>query len=146
MNKYILFKNKKINLNYFIQESYEVGIELNGSEVKSLVNTNGNIDQAFVIFKHNEAYIINMYIAPYKHTNTIEKNDGYRNRKLLLHRKEIIKIQYLMKKNRWALIPNMVYLLKNKIKIELSLTKSKKKSDKREDIKKRDADREIRQY
>ncbi len=146
MNKYILFKNKKINLNYFIQESYEAGIELNGSEVKSLVNANGNIDQAFVIFKHNEAYIINMYIAPYKHTNTIEENDGYRNRKLLLHKKEIIKIQYLMKKNRWALIPNMVYLLKNKIKIELSLTKSKKKSDKREDIKKRDADREIRQY
>ena len=143
---HILFSNKKINLNYFIIDKYEAGIVLKGFEVKSLVQANANVDQAFVIFKGNEAFIINMYIAPYKNASTHEKLDPNATRKLLLNKHEIIKIQNKIKKEKLAVIPNLVYLSKDKVKIEICLCKSKHHADKREDIKKRDASREARRY
>ena len=143
---HILFSNKKINLNYFLLDKYEAGIVLKGFEVKSLVEANANIDQAFIIFKGNEAYIINMYIAPYKHASTHEKLDPNATRKLLLHKNEIIKIQNKIKKEKLAVVPSIVYLSKNKIKLEICLCKSKRHGDKREDLKKRDASREARHY
>ena len=143
---HILFSNKKITLNYFILDKYEAGIVLQGFEVKSLVQANANIDQAFIVFKNNEAYIINMYIAPYKHASTHVKLDPNANHKLLLNKNEIIKIQNKAKKEKLAVVPSIVYLSKNKIKIEICLCKSKHHADKREDIKKRDAKREARRY
>lgn len=139
----ILFKNKKINLNYFILEKIEAGIELKGFEVKSLLVANANIDQAFVIFKQNEAYIINMYIAPYKQAGVFQL-DSNRNRKLLIHKNEIIKLQQRVKKERITIVPSMIYTNKDLIKVEICLCKSKHHEDKRQDIKKRDADREMK--
>lgn len=142
---FILFKNKKINLNNHIVDRIEAGIELKGFEIKSITKANANIDQAFVIFKKDEAWIINMYVAPYSLATNV-KIDPNRNRKLLLHKNEIIKLQTRIKKERLVIIPSIVYKHNDLIKVEICLCKSKNKSDKREDIKKRDAQREIRQY
>ena len=143
---HVLFSNKKINLNYFILDKYEAGIELKGYEVKSIVKANANIDQAFVIFKKDEAYLINMYVAPYKEAGKWVQLAPDRTRKLLLHKHQIIKLQYNVKKEKAAVIPSLVYLSKDKIKVEICLCKSKKNHDKREDIKKRDNEREMKRY
>ncbi len=141
----LLFPNKKVNFNYFVENKYECGIELKGTEVKSLMKANANIDEAFVIIRKNEAFVINMYIAPFKEGN-INNVDSNRNRKLLLHKNEILKIDYTIKKDRLTIIPTKVYLQNGKIKMEIAICKSKKNKDKREAIKKRDADRERRKY
>ncbi len=143
---HILLSNKKFNLNYFSIEEIEAGISLKGSEVKSLILANASIDQSFVAFKKNEAYIINMYIAPYNGVKNVNNLAESRSRKLLLHKNEIIRIQYLVKKKRLTLIPKSVYLLKNKIKILICLAKSKKSYDKREENKKKDMLRESKKY
>lgn len=139
----ILFKNKKINLNYFILERYEAGIVLKGFEVKSLLIANANIDQSFIIFKHNEAYILNMYISPYKQAGVFQL-DPSRDRKLLIHKNEIIKLQQRVKKERITIIPSMIYINKDLIKVEICLCKSKHHEDKRQNLKKRDAERELK--
>lgn len=141
----LLFPNKKINLNYFILDKYEAGIELAGTEVKSIMKANANIDEAFVIIKNQEAFIINMYIAPFKEGN-INNVDSHRNRKLLLHKNEIIKIDYQVKKGRLTIVPTKVYLQNGMIKLEIAICKSKKAPDKREDLKKRDSAREMKRY
>lgn len=141
----ILFVNKKINLNYFITETYEAGIVLTGYEVKSLIKANANIDQSFITFKNNEAWILNMYVAPYQSKQAINL-DPTRNRKLLLNRNEIIRIQNKIKKEKMTVIPSKFYMSKNNIKVEICLCKSKHHKDKREDLKKRDAQREIKKY
>jgi SsrA-binding protein len=141
----ILLPNKKIRLNYHILSSYECGVSLFGTEVKSLIKSNASIDESFVIFKKQEAYIINMYIAPYEHGN-INNKDSYRTKKLLLHKQENIKIEHQLKKERLALVPNKVYLNHGKIKIEIALCKSKNTRDKRHDIKVRDIKREAKKY
>lgn len=143
---HVLFSNKKFNLNYFSIENIEAGISLTGAEVKSIIAANANIDQAFVVFKKNEAYLMNMYVAPYKQASKVSSLACDRSRKLLLHKNEIIKLQFRVKKERLTIIPVLVYLSKNNIKIQIALAKSKKAHDKREDIKKRDAQREIKRY
>ncbi|MDE7433787.1 MAG: SsrA-binding protein SmpB, partial [Mycoplasmoidaceae bacterium] len=125
----MLFPNKKINLNYFIEDKYEAGIELKGTEVKSIIKANANIDEAFVIIRNQEAYVINMYVAPFKEGN-INNVDPNRNRKLLLHKNEIIKMDYQVKKNRLTIIPTKVYLQNGMIKMEVSIFKSNKAPDK----------------
>ena len=143
---HILFSNKKLHLNYFVLEKYECGIELKGYEVKSIVKANANIDQSYVIFRNDEAYLINMYVAPYNEAGKWLQLPPERTRKLLLHKHEILKLQYKVKKEKAAIIPNLVYLSKDKIKVEICLCKSKKDHDKREDIKKRDNQREMKKY
>ena len=142
---YILFKNKKLNLNYRVIEKIEAGISLKGYEVKSIFKANANIDQAFIIFKHNEAYLLNMYVAPYNGATNVSIIP-YRTRKLLLNKKQIIKFQQQIKKEHLTCIPYLVYLKNNKIKIEIALCKSKNVHDKRTIIKERDLKREIKKY
>ncbi|MDR0674993.1 MAG: SsrA-binding protein [Mycoplasmataceae bacterium] len=141
----LLLPNKKIKLNNHIIETYESGISLVGTEVKSLIKANGSIDESFVIFKNQEAFVINMYVAPFAQGN-INNVDAYRRRKLLLHKNQIIKIEHQAKKDRLAIIPNKIYLLKGKIKMEIAICKSKNARDKRQDIKVRDIKREARKY
>lgn len=142
---HILLKNKKIHVNYHIIETVEAGISLKGCEVKSVVKANANINQAFIIFKHNEAYLLNMYIAPYKKAWGLQLPPE-RTRKLLLHKKEITNLQFRIKKEKLACIPNAVYSKNNKIKLEIALCKSKNVADKRQDIKNRDLKREIKKF
>lgn len=142
----ILVSNKKISINYNIVNTYEAGIVLNGNEVKSLVKSEASIDESFVIFSNRgEAYILNMYISPFKNSFFKSINPN-RKRKLLLNKHELIRIQYLSKKEKLAIIPTKLYFKNKKIKVEIALAKSKNKSDKRESIKKRDINREIKKY
>lgn len=139
----IIAVNKKAHFNYHLFDCYECGIELKGVEVKSIQKHNVSINEAYMFIKNNEAFIINMHIAPYEQGN-IFNVDPIRTRKLLLHRHEIIKLQLLAKKESYTFVPTKIYWKKNKIKILICLAKGKKLYDKRLAIKKRDMERSIK--
>ncbi|KFB07817.1 SsrA-binding protein [Malacoplasma iowae DK-CPA] len=141
----ILVFNKKANFNYTISDTYEAGIELKGVEVKSLQSKNASINESYITFIKNEAFIINMHIAPYENGN-IFNVDQDRRRKLLLHKHEIIKLQLQIKKDSITLVPLKVYWKRNKIKVLIGLAKGKNVVDKRNTIKERDAKRESKKY
>ncbi len=133
-------KNKKANFDYFIEETIECGIELKGTEIKSLRRGSGNLKDTFALIRNNEIYLINMYIAKYEEGNRFNHQER-RSRKLLLHKKEIKKLQEKVNKDGYSLIPLKAYLVKNKVKILLGVGKGKKLYDKRESIKERDIKR-----
>lgn len=139
----ILAKNRKAQFNYEIVEKFEAGIQLLGCEVKSVKAGNISLDGAFVQLYGNELYLINASIPAWQPANAPADYKPDRSRKLLLHRKEINYLIGKMKSERLMLIPLTVYLKKNKIKLELGLARSRKKVDKRELIKKREAQREL---
>lgn len=141
----VLVINKKANFNYNVLDTYEAGIELKGVEVKSLQSKNASINESYITFKKDEAYILNMHIAPYENGN-IFNVDPNRTRKLLLHKHEIIKLQLQIKKDSITLIPLKIYWKKNKIKVLIGLAKGKNVVDKRNTIKERDAKRESKKY
>lgn len=138
----IYAKNKKAYFNYEIIEKIEVGISLHGTEVKSIKKGNVSIKEAFVRIIKDEAFIFQMNISSYEEGN-INNVAPNRERKLLLHKKEILKFKSEIKENRYSLVPLTVYLSRNKIKLELALARGKKMYDKRESIKRRDVKREI---
>lgn len=139
----ILVNNKKANFKYEIIKNFEAGIALTGSEVKSLSLSHGNIEEAFVVIKKNEIFILNMSIPKYKF-NTLKNHDERRTRKLLMHKHEILKIALEKKQEKLTIVPIMIYWNKGKIKVRISLARGKKKHDKRETIKKRDQLRELK--
>ena len=124
--------NRKARFNYFIIEEMECGIELFGSEVKSIRNGNCNIKDSYGVIRNNEVYLINMFIKNYKEASIFNKEET-RKRKLLLHKKEIIKLKEKIEKEGYTLVPLKVYFNKNKVKVLLGLCKGKKTYDKRED-------------
>lgn len=132
--------NKKATFNYFVEEEYEAGIELVGTEIKSLRKGSADIKDAYIRIKNNEAFIINMYVAKYDEGN-IFNHDERRERKLLLHKKEIKKLNEYISKDGYTLIPTKVYLKKHLIKVMVGVCKGKKVYDKRESIKERDLKR-----
>lgn len=133
----ILTNNKKAFFNYFLEDFLECGIELKGTEIKSLRRHNSSLVDAYVIIKDGEAYLLNMHIPPYEEGN-IFNGDPYRTRKLLLHKKEILKMDRKMREKSLTCVPTKVYLKKGMVKVEIALAKGKKNFDKREVIKKRD--------
>lgn len=141
--------NRKVRFNYFIIEEIECGIELFGSEVKSIRNGNCNIKDSYGVIRNNEVYLINMFIKNYKEASIFNKEET-RKRKLLLHKKEIIKLKEKIEKEGYTLVPLKVYFNKNKVKVLLGLCKGKKTYDKREVLKekeiKRKIEREIKSY
>lgn len=132
--------NKKANFNYYIENRIEAGISLEGTEVKSIRKGSADIKDSYIRIKDNEAYIINMYIAKYEEGN-IFNHDERRERKLLLHKKEILKLKKEIELDGITLIPTKIYLKKNKVKVEIGIAKGKKNYDKRESIKERDLKR-----
>ena len=132
--------NRKAKFDYFIEEEIEAGIVLRGTEIKSLRKGSVDIKDTYVRIKNNEAYIINMYIAKYEEGN-IFNHEERRERKLLLHKKEIKKLNELIARDGYTLIPIKVYLKKNIAKLSIGICKGKKNYDKRESIKKRDLER-----
>ena len=134
-------KNKKANFDYYIEESIECGIELKGTEIKSLRRGSGDLKDTFAIIRNNEVYLINMYIAKYEEGNQFN-HDERRTRKLLLHKNEIKKLKEKIDRVGYSLVPLKAYLVKNKVKILLGIGKGKKLYDKRETIKERDLKRE----
>lgn len=132
--------NRKAKFDYFIEEEIEAGIVLKGTEIKALRNGSADIKDTYIRIKNNEAFIINMYIAKYEEGN-IFNHDERRERKLLLHKKEIKKLNELISRDGYTLVPIKIYLKKNIVKISIGICKGKKNYDKRESIKKRDLDR-----
>ena len=136
-------KNKKAYFNYFIDMEIECGIALTGTEIKSVRKGSVDIKDSYIRIKDNEAYIINMYIAKYEN-GTHFNHDEYRERKLLMHKKEIIKLKEKSQIMGYTLIPLKVYIKNSKAKILVGLCKGKKNYDKRQSIKERDIARSMR--
>ena len=135
--------NKKASFNYFLEDKYEAGIVLTGTEIKSIRNNNVNIQDSYILIKNNELFILNMHIAEYKFGN-IFNHDPFRTRKLLMHKKQILKLQQKLKQDGYTLVPTRLYFNDNNIlKVEIALAKGKKNYDKRESIKQKDIKREI---
>lgn len=133
--------NREAKFNYFILEEIECGIELVGTEIKSIRNSKANLKDSYAIIRNDEVYLLNMHISEYKEGN-IFNHDPRRTRKLLLHKKEILKLKDEVEKEGCTLIPLKLYFVKNKVKILLGLCKGKKTFDKRETIKKRELEKE----
>ena len=138
--------NRKASHDYFIKHTIEAGIELKGTEIKSIREGSANINDSYARVKNGEIYLTNMYIAKYEEGN-IFIHDERRERKLLLHKNEIIKIAHEIETQRYTLIPLKLYFKKNKAKIELGICQGKKLYDKREALKEKDIKRnEYRNY
>ncbi len=136
----VLIKNKKAYHEYFIDETVEAGLVLVGSEVKSIRGGKANIKEAFVRIMNNEAYIVGMHISPYE-KGSVFNQDPLRQRKLLLHKHEIVKLYSLATQKGLTLVPLAVYLKQGKVKMEIGVARGKKLYDKRQSIAERDAAR-----
>lgn len=143
MSNKVNIKNKRAKFEFEFLESYTAGIQLQGTEIKSIRNNKASIVEAYCIVNKGEVFIRNMYIAPYENAGFVS-HDEKRDRKLLLNRTEINKIEKKLKNQGLALIPYVLYITdKGYAKIDIKLGKGKKLHDKREDLKEKDARREM---
>jgi len=138
-----LATHRQASHNYFIDERMEAGVVLTGTEVKSLRQGRANLKDSYAVLRHGEIWLLNCHISPYSHGN-IQNHEPLRERKLLLHREEIRRLDRKRKSSGLTLVPLRLYLKKGRVKVELAVARGKKLHDKRESIKKRDQDREIR--
>ena len=138
----LVANNKKAYHDYFIDDKYETGIELYGTEVKSIRMGKCSIKEAFVRIENGQVYIYGMHISPYEKGNIFNK-DPLRQRKLLMHRREIDKLLSKIKEKGFTLVPLQVYFKGSLVKVEIGLARGKKLYDKRDDIAKKDAKREL---
>ncbi|MBI5633409.1 MAG: SsrA-binding protein SmpB [Nitrospirae bacterium] len=138
----IVAQNRKAYHDYFIEETLEAGMVLTGTEVKSLRDAKANLMDSYVLIKDNEVFLFNCHISPYTHGN-IMNHDPVRTRKLLLHKKELMKLQAKAAQKGYSVIPLKIYFKDGRAKAEIGLAKGKKQYEKRETIKKKEADREI---
>lgn len=140
--KKIIVQNKKVFHDFFVEETYEAGIELVGTEVKSLRAGKANLKDSYIDIRNGEAYIYGMHISPYDHGNIFNR-DPERDRRLLLHKREIMKLFGLVKQDGYTLVPTKLYFSGSNIKVEVALARGKKLYDKRDDAAKRDARRNM---
>lgn len=138
----IAAQNRKAYHDYFVEDKYEAGIELFGTEVKSIRAGTLNLKDAYCIAKNGEIYLYGMHISPYEHGNIFNR-DPIRPRRLLMHRREIRKLYGTVKQDGLALIPLSVYFKHSRVKVEVGLCRGKKLYDKRESAARRDASREM---
>ena len=140
----IVSQNKKAYHDYFIEDTYEAGIELKGTEIKSIRKGSANLKDSYIRIKNGEAFLEGMHVAPYEQGN-IFNHDPLRTRKLLLHKKQINKLYREVKESGLTLIPTKLYFgdKSSKIKVEVAVARGKKLYDKRQDLKAKDAKRDI---
>ena len=138
----ILAKNSKAYHDYFIEDKMEAGIELFGTEVKSIRQGKLNLKDSFCIVKDGELFVVSMHVSPYEKGNIFNR-DPMRQRRLLMHKREILRLYGKIKQDGYALIPLSVYLKQSKVKLQLALAKGKKLYDKRDAAAARDAKREM---
>ena len=138
----IEIKNKKAHFDYFIEEEIECGIVLKGTEIKSIRNGQANIKDCYAIIKNGEVFLLNMFISKYEN-GSIFNHDERRTRKLLLNKREILKLRDKVEISGYTLVPIKLYFKGNKAKILLGVAKGKKNYDKRESIKEKDVKRDI---
>jgi SsrA-binding protein len=141
----IVSTNRKAYHDYFIEETCEAGISLLGTEVKSLREGKANLKDSYAIIKGNEVFLLNCHISPYTYGN-IQNHDPLRTRKLLLHRREIDKLWGKVSQKGFTLIPLKIYFKNGKAKVEIGVAKGKRKYEKREAIKEKEARREIQRH
>lgn len=134
--------NRKANYDYLITDTFEAGLVLTGTEIKSVRNGKVNIKDSYAIIKNDEMYLLNTHISIYEEGN-IFNHDETRTRKLLMHKKEIFKLRDKVNMEGYTLIPLKIYFVKSKAKVLIGLAKGKKNYDKRETIKERDTLREM---
>jgi SsrA-binding protein len=138
----IITLNRKARHDYFVDETYECGIALVGTEVKSLRCGTVNLKDSFCAVEDGEMYVIGMHISPYEKGNIFNR-DPLRKRKLLMHKKDIMRLFGLVKRDGYALIPLSLYFKDSRVKLELGLCRGKKLHDKRDAMAEKDAKREI---
>ena len=138
----IITQNKKAFHEYFVEEKYEAGIALAGTEVKSVRAGTVNLKDSYCSFDGGEIFVLGMHISPYEHGN-IFNTDPVRKKKLLMHRREIMKLQGLVQQKGYTVVPLSLYFSGSHVKVELGLCRGKKLYDKRESDAKRQADRDI---
>ena len=138
----IVAKNNKAYHDYFIEEKYEAGIELAGTEVKSIRQGNVNLKDSFCIIKEGQMSVLGMHVSPYEKGNIFNK-DPRRPRRLLMHKREIMRLLGKVKQDGYSLIPLSVYFKGSRVKINIGLCKGKKLHDKRQATAERDAKRQI---
>lgn len=138
----IAAQNRKAFHDYFVEDRYEAGIELAGTEVKSIRAGTLNLKDAFCFVKDGEIFVHGMHISPYEKGNIFNR-DPVRSRRLLMHKREIRKLQSLIQRDGYTLVPLSVYFKDARVKVEIGLCKGKKNYDKRDAAAKRDANREI---
>lgn len=144
MNTKLIAKNPTAYYNYNIEDKLETGIVLSGTEIKSIRSGKVNLKDSYAYIKNGEVFISGMHISPYEHGNIFNKNP-LRDRKLLLHKKEILKLIGLTKQKGYTLVPISLYFKGSLVKIDLGIGKGKKLYDKREDLAKKDALKEMKQ-
>lgn len=140
----VITRNRQASHEYHLSDTYQAGLVLMGSEIKSIRENRINLKDGFVVDKGSELWLFNVHISPYEKAATFGHADPVRPRKLLLHRKEIAQIISKMRERGFTVVPTMVFLEKGRAKVEIAIAKGKKDYDKRADIAKRDADRQIR--
>ena len=138
----IISQNKKAYHDYFVDEKYEAGIELFGTEVKSIRAGKVNLKESYCDIKDGEVFVVGMHISPYEQGNVFNK-DPLRPKKLLLHKREILKLFGLVSQKGYTLVPLQIYLKNSRVKIEIGLCRGKKLYDKREDMARNDAKRDM---
>lgn len=141
----VVARNRRARHEYAIEETIEAGIVLKGTEVKSVRQGKLSIQDSYAYILNGEVFISNLHISPYEQGN-IHNVDPLRNRKLLLNKREILKLDIKVNQDGWTLIPLSVYFKNGIAKIELAVAKGKKLHDRRDDIAKRDAERRMRQH
>lgn len=135
-------QNRKANFDYEITDTFETGIVLTGTEIKSIRLGKANLKDSYAIVRNHELYILNMHISSYEQGNRFNHEET-RTRKLLMHKEEILKLEEKIKLEGFTLVPLKLYFKKGNAKILLGLAKGKKNYDKRETIKKKDMDRQV---
>lgn len=138
----LIAQNKKVYHDYFIEDTYEAGIVLQGTEIKSIRSGRVNLRDSYAQIKNGEVFLFGMHISPYEQGNRYN-HDPLRTRKLLLHRREINKLIGETKEAGYSLVPVKLYIKNGYAKVLLGLAKGKKKYDKREELKKKEAKRDI---
>lgn len=138
----VLAQNKKASHDYFIEETYEAGMVLTGTEIKSVRASRVQLKDSYIRISRGEAWVINMHVSPFEQGNRFN-HDPLRERKLLLHRKQILDLQMRVKRDGYTLVPLKVYIKDGYAKLLLGVAKGKKDHDKRDDLRKKEAKREM---
>ncbi len=137
--------NRQARFNYFISDTFEAGIVLVGSEVKSIREGRVNLNDSYVKIMNGQAFIVGMHISPYSHIENIASFEPTKSRKLLLHKQEIGKLAGLISRKSYTCVPLSIYFKRGVVKVEIGIGKGKKEHDKRQAIKQKGHDREMKQ-
>lgn len=144
-NVKIISRNRKASADYFLEDTFQAGVVLTGTEIKSVRGNRINLQDGFIEERDGELWLIGVHISPFEQAGIYGRVDPLRPRKLLLHKREIAELISRIRERGYTCVPTLIYLERGRAKLEIALAKGKRQADKRDAIAKRDSDREIRQ-